>query len=149
MVCSCPDGDRQRDASRISKKLYVCKHGKAALDSVIDTATQDKSNAERKQRAAKAAHKGAEQHQKYIEEQRTIQNRDMPGERERIEYGLSKRSDRDIVNLIKGASKTVEGLEALTKIFPKEVMPTKRTVICGRCEKEYDPQVSGDDICRE
>ena len=135
--------------SRISKKLYVCKHGKAALDSVIDTATQDKSNAERKQRAPKAAHKGAEQHQKYLEEQRTIQNRDMPGERERIEYGLSKRSDRDIVNLIKGASKTVEGLEALTKIFPKEVMPTKRTVICGRCEKEYDPQVSGDNVCRE
>ena len=105
--------------SRISKKLYVCKHGKAALDSVIDTATQDKSNAERKQRAAKAAHKGAEQHQKYLEEQRTIQNRDMPGERERIEYGLSKRSDRDIVNLIKGASKTVEGLEALKKNIPK------------------------------
>ena len=45
--------------SRISKKLYVCKHGKAALDSVIDTATQDKSNAERK-RAGKAA-KEAEQ----------------------------------------------------------------------------------------
>ena len=103
--------------SRISKKLYVCKHGKAALDSVIDTATQDKSNAERK-RAVKAA-KEAEQHQKYIEEQRTIQNRDMPGERERIEYGLSKRSDRDIVNLIKGASKTVEGLEALKKNIPK------------------------------
>ena len=28
-------------------------------------------------------------------------------------------------------------------------MPTKRTVICGRCEKEYDPQVSGDNVCRE
>jgi len=71
VVCSCPDGDRQRDASRISKKLYVCKHGKAALDSVIDTARR--------------------------------------------------------------ISQT------------KEVMPAKCTFICGRCEKEYDPQVSGDD----
>ena len=103
--------------SRISKKLYVCKHGKAALDSVIDTATQDKSNAERK-RAVKAA-KEAEQHQKYLEEQRTIQNRDMPGERERIEYGLSKRSDRIIVILTKVPSKTLEGLKALKKNIPK------------------------------
>ena len=73
----------------------------------------------------------------------------MPGERERIEYGLSKRSNDDIVKLVKGASKTVEGLEALTKIFPKELMPAKRTVVCGRCEKEYDPQVPGDNVCRE
>ena len=109
---------------------------------------QERLNAERKKLAAKAA-KEAEKRQKYLEEQRTVQNRDMPGERERIEYGLSKRSNDDIVKLVKGASKTVEGLEALTQIFPKELMPAKRTVVCGRCEKEYDPQVPGDNVCRE
>ena len=40
VICSCPDGDSQRAASRTSNRRYVCKHAKAALDSVIDNTSQ-------------------------------------------------------------------------------------------------------------
>lgn len=148
VVCSCPDGDRQRDATRSSNKLYVCKHAKAALDSVLDTSAVAKLKEERKLAAVEAAKKADERRQ-FLNEQLQLQNRDMPGERERIQCGLSKRKDEDIVRLLKEASITCDGLKALTKIFPKEVMPPKSTTICGRCKKEYDPQIPGDNVCRE
>ncbi|KAL3803614.1 hypothetical protein ACHAWO_008864 [Cyclotella atomus] len=84
-----------------------------------------------------------------MSEQRDLQDREMPGERERILYGLSKRTDSDIARLVKNAADTLEGLRALTKIFPEESMPAKKAVICGRCKKECDPWIPSDDVCRE
>lgn len=148
VVCSCPDGDRQQIVSRSSNKLYVCKHARASLESVLDTAATAQIKA-KQEAAAAEGRKKAEQHEKFLEEQRGLQESEMPGERERIEYGLSKRSDADIAKLVKNASETVEGLKALTKIFPEDVLPSKKTVVCGRCKQEYDPQIPSDNVCRE
>lgn len=148
VVCSCPDGDRQQLESRSSNELYVCKHGKAALDSVLDATASAKIKANKEAAVAEARLK-AEERKKYLIEQRQLQDREMPGERERIHYGLSKRSDEDIAKLVKKAAMTMGGLKALTKIFPEEVMPPKQTIRCGRCDQEYDPQIPSDRVCRE
>lgn len=146
--CSCPDGERQHASSQATQRLYVCKHAKSSLDSVLDPSAIAELTIKAEEAAAKAKAE-AERRATCEKEQRTLQDRDMPGERERIEYGLSKRSDAAIVSMIKEATKTAEGLEALTKVFPKEVMPPKKAVKCGRCGKEYDPQVASDTVCRE
>jgi hypothetical protein len=148
VVCSCPDGARQELISRKSRELlYVCKHAKAALDSVLDDAANDKK--ENREAAVAQNKKEAEKRKKFLLDQHQMQDREMPGERERINYGLSKWSDADIANVVKQSALTVEGLRALSTIFPNEIMPCQKSVVCGRCGEEYDPQIPSDSICRE
>mmetsp|Transcript_43105 Transcript_43105/g.84703 ORF Transcript_43105/g.84703 Transcript_43105/m.84703 type:complete len:305 (+) Transcript_43105:111-1025(+) len=147
VTCSCPDGARQRVTSNDSGKLYVCKHAKSALDSAIDASAAENVQSQKKARAAEASRKRADR-TAYLENQREQQEKKLPGERDRIEHGLSKRSTDEIMNFLKESIATVDGLEALTKVFPVEKMPVKKTTKCGRCKKEYDPSISSDQVCR-
>jgi len=146
-TCSCPDGARQRVESINSGKVYVCKHAEAALDSVLDSAAANEIESQRKARAAEAT-VVKNYHVAYQETQRKEQDAKFPGERKRIEHGLSKRSADEIMTLLKESVTTVDGLEALAKLFPKETMPAKTTTRCGRCKKEYDHNIPSDQICR-
>lgn len=149
VTCSCPDGSRQREQNCIQPgKLYVCKHAKAALDSVIDTDTEKVLKELKAAKIAEHEKKRADRIE-YLKRQRSEQDERLPGERERIEYGLGKRSDSEIVTMVKAGLNTVDGLEALSKLFPVEVLPPKKSLKCGRCKKNYDPQVKSDLICRE
>ena len=142
VICSCPDGVRQQESnSRSIDKLYVCKHAKAVLDTVCDPeATKDLVDNKKVKIAEYNKHQ-AEQ-AKYLSVQRVKQDEQLPGERERIVYGLSKRSDEEIIGLIKRGIHTVSGIEALGKLFPVSVMPHKKTIQCGRCKKDTIPSTS-------
>mmetsp|Transcript_36823 Transcript_36823/g.66210 ORF Transcript_36823/g.66210 Transcript_36823/m.66210 type:complete len:303 (-) Transcript_36823:195-1103(-) len=149
VLCSCPDGVRQNEQNTTSiDTLYVCKHAKAALDSVCDPEAK-KVIGEKKEVMVQKQKELQAERVKYRIAQSVEQDERLPGERERILYGLSKRSDAEIAKLVKDSTTTVEGLEALGKLFPTSVMPPKKSVRCGRCEKEYDPQLKSDLICRE
>ena len=50
--------------------------------------------------------------------QRVKQDKQLPGERERIVYGFSKGSDEEITGLIKRGIHTVSGIEALGLTHP-------------------------------
>ena len=147
VVCSCPDGSRQLDCSD-SDTLYVCKHAKSALDSVCDPKATKSLQQTRKDKIARYKEEKA-QREEYLMDQRREQDKLFPGERERIDHGLSKRTDKEIAKLVKQSVQTVEGLEALVKLFPPSVMPAKKSIVCGRCKQVYDPQVQSDLICRE
>mmetsp|Transcript_20682 Transcript_20682/g.44925 ORF Transcript_20682/g.44925 Transcript_20682/m.44925 type:complete len:304 (+) Transcript_20682:32-943(+) len=145
--CTCPDGDRQSLLSLQTKRLYVCKHAKAALDSVIDPSAEKAQHTRRQEQMEQAgivrARRAAEE--KRIEEE---QERDFPGERKRIEYGLEKLSGEEVVRILKNQAKTVEGLKALVQVFKADVMPSRKEEQCGRCNKKYDPQIPADRICQ-
>jgi len=147
VLCSCPDGVRQHESSS-AERLYVCKHAKSALDSVCD---REAAKSLQVKKAAMIAKHEEERKRRvaYLEEQRSEQEKILPNERARIEYGLSKYSDGEIVKMVKEAANSVEGLQALVKIFPSTVMPAKKSIKCGRCKKIYDPQIKSDLICRE
>lgn len=149
VICSCPDGVRQHENTLCSPdRLYVCKHAKSALDSVCDPEAGKSTQANKV--AMVAEHKEKQKiRAEYLESQHLEQEKVLPNERARIEYGLSKRSDEEIVKMVKEASKTVEGLQALVKIFPHTEMPARKSIQCGRCKQVYDPQVKSDLICRE
>lgn len=145
--CTCPDGARQSLLSLQTKRLYVCKHAKAALDSVIDPGAEKALHARRQEQIEQAKitrAKRAEEEKRIKEEQ----ERDLPGERKRIEYGLEKLTGEEIVAILKNQAKTVEGLKALAQVFTSDVMPTRKEEQCGRCNETYDPQIPADRICR-
>jgi len=105
--CSCPNYEEQDLSTTNSgwRTLYVCKHLKAALDSVCD---------------GKA---GTSTDRKPAEKKRKQQD----SERERLEYGFSKRSNDEIVALMKQGMDSTDGMEALVRLFPADVMPPKQT----------------------
>ena len=149
VVCSCPDGSHQNATNEsISDKLRVCKHAKSALDSACDP--EATKSLEETKMVRIAEHKARQaDHLEYLKTQRTEQEQKFPGESERIEHGLLKRSDAEIAKLVKEGTKTVSGLEALVELFPPSIMPAKKSIACGRCKKSHDPQVKSDLICRE
>jgi hypothetical protein len=149
VICSCPDSAGQNERNTMSiDTLYVCKHAKAALDSVCDPEAT-KNIVEIKEAKIQEQKVHQAERANYLRVQRVKQDERLPGERERIQYGLSKRSDAEIAKIVKKGAATVKGLEALGKLFPASIMPPKKVIRCGRCEKEYDPQVKSDLICRE
>ena len=149
VICSCPDGMRQHESNlRSLDRLYVCKHGVAALNSVCDPEAAKTIGANKATMVAEYKEK-AKRQAEYLNDQRAEQEKQHPGERARIEYGLSKRSDAEIVKMVKDAAKTVDGLQSLVNIFPPTKMPAKQSIKCGRCKKTYDPRVKSDLICRE
>jgi hypothetical protein len=74
---------------------------------------------------------------------REEQEKELPGEKERIMYGLSVLSAEDIKKLILDAITTTEGLRACATIFTPKLLPSKQIITCTRCRKEWDPQYSG------
>lgn len=118
--CSCPDGDRQASSTFSSKfeKLYVCKHAAAALESVLD---MDAARSLVERAAAREAEhkKRLAKREKFLTDQRKAQDRKLPGVRERIMHGMSKKTDAEIIALVKESLNTVIGLAALSEIFFK------------------------------
>ena len=76
------------------------------------------------------------------------QDRQMPGERARVEYGLEALSHEDIQRQLQASCKTVQGLRALTVIFPESVMPAPQSKYCVRCHKNYDERYPDQKVCR-
>lgn len=145
--CSCPDGLRQHVANLQDGGTRVCKHGAAALNSVIDAAasarlqeTKDAAIVEQQQKARKDVIK--------LEEQRQTQDSLLPGERERLEHGLTSRQPADIVAILLNKIESVEGLRAAAELFSREDMPPPVRRRCRRCRKTYDPQIPTQRICR-
>ena len=53
------------------------------------------------------------------------------------------------MTLLQERMDTTDGLQALTQLFPPDILPPKQTQWCPRCEKEYDPQIPADNLCRK
>ncbi len=134
--CSCPDGNRQRLLSLKRKQHYVCKHAFAALNTVLD------------QKAEKIFESEHLQWKEKLKAEKDRQNVEFPGERERIEHGLSKTSGEELIKILNRRIETTDGLKALMALLPNSVFPPKKSETCGRCNKEYDPQYISDTICR-
>jgi len=120
--CTCPSFEEQDLATTDSgwRVLYVCKHLKAALDSVCD------QNADQTKRAKEAA---TEKPKKKKKRETTGNNNDDDDDahsetRQRLEHGLSKRTDSEIVKLLKERmQESEEGLQAVAQVFPPHMMP--------------------------
>jgi hypothetical protein len=147
VTCSCPDGKRQAAVSLKESKIVVCKHAASALESVLDDGAQSRyeSNLARikQERQEVVSLKRQEEEQAKQE-----QDRQMPGERARIEYGLKALSRDEIHRQLEASCKTVEGLRALTTIFPESIVPVPQTKYCVRCKKNYDGRYSEQKVCR-
>ena len=128
--CTCPSFEDQDLATTDSgwRVLYVCKHLKAALDSVCDDNASGDNGSSQKVAAQQDGDVNS-------------------SERARLEHGLSKRSNDEIVQLIHERIKTKDGLKGLAMLFPPSVMPEQQTKHCSRCGKDYDPQIPSDQIC--
>lgn len=147
VTCSCPDGQRQRVSSLSSRKLVVCKHAKAALDSVLDEGARIDIMSQKQQRATEASQL-VEQKENERKAQLKAQDEQLPGERQRIQHGLEKLGAEAVFEILKTRVETLDGLKALVQVFPTEIMPPKVSERCGRCQKDYDPQISSDRRCR-
>ena len=91
----------------------VCKHGNAALESVLDPEALKASKillaAQRKEADTKAA-----KLRQQVQEVRSLQESELPGERDRIDHGLAQMSPQDIVaRLIAAARVSVDNLRHL------------------------------------
>ena len=86
--------------------------------------------------------------QKYEHEQRQQQKEMMPGERERIEYGLENLNAKEVIKALKEKVKSVEGLKAVAAVFSNDVMPLPQMKHCVRCNKDYDDQFPEQCVCR-
>lgn len=152
--CSCPDGEKQLLASSTGGKLYVCKHGAAALRTVQDPAVTAVEAAEAKIRDQQAAKEAA----KLAAERATLaaklvaehvkQEEQMPGERARIEYGLTKREAGDVVKLLLSGLRTVDGLRAAATLFPPSAFPPPSIRHCRRCGADYDLNIPAQLACQ-
>lgn len=148
VTCSCPDGERQAAASLTQNKIVVCKHGAAALESVLDEEAAERHGDDmlllRQERATEAERRRQEEERAAQEQERV-----MPGERARIEYGLSGAlSDQEIKKCLNDACKSVEGLRALAVVFPESCVPVPQTKYCVRCKEHYDERFQEQKVCR-
>lgn len=143
VVCSCPDGERQNVASMERTRIVVCKHAAAALQSVLDPTAGEKEKITQEEFKAKE-----QERQSVLVAVIDEQERLMPGERERISYGLDALTPAELKNLLKKSLDMVAGLRELVKIFPESVMPVPNTKNCVRCHKAYDERYASQRICR-
>ena len=148
--CTCPSGAEQhmRNETREREVINVCKHAKSALDSVLDISALD--GLEDRKQAAEAQNliddEHLKEHQKAVKQQ---QEKELPGERTRIGYGLHKLTAKEVVEILEKKLETVAGLHDLTQVFPVDVMPQKKNEQCARCNNIYDPQIRSDRMmCR-
>jgi hypothetical protein len=158
VACSCPDGERQKAASLESGNIIVCKHGAAALQSVIDKDAVATLKREAKRRAKlrrtefdvrKARQKEEEEAQRQAQETECqAQEAEMPGERARLEYGIDALGSEQVIELIKKCMGTVEGLRTVATLFPESIMPIPNTKYCVRCKKTYDDRFLSQRLCQ-
>lgn len=134
--CSCPSGQEQLASNEEEGRIFVCKHAESALTSVFDLGAREAIEVLRKTHAEEEA------------TQRKVWEDELPGERERIEHGLTKLSAEKIFELLKKTMKTVDGLRALVCVFPSDIMPPKKELTCGRCTMQYDPQFVSSRSCK-
>ena len=141
--CSCPDGVRQLLLSKTGGKLYVCKHGAAALASVLDPAVKA-----HEAEAAKLLERQLAAAQAAAAAERVKQDAQMPGERARIQHALTNRSAEDVVKLFRSRITTLDGLRAAAALFPADVFPPPSMRHCRRCGKDYDSNIPTQLVCQ-
>lgn len=134
--CSCPSGRDQCLAP-----LSVCKHGRHALASVLDPAAEAELS-------SKISRRKNEQKAMPEISTRRAEEKELAGERKRIENGLAKLSPAAIVAALQQAIKTADGLRAASRLFSPDVMPAKNTRHCVRCDRQYDLGFAEDLVCR-
>lgn len=138
--CSCPDGARRYVVALERGTLVLCKHAYAALETVVDTEAEKQLVVTiRERKELKAAEEAKAKKQ---------QGEEMPGERERLEYGMSKMSSSQIIAILRKAIGSVDGLQNVGAIFTRNVMPPKQAKHCARCKEDYGPQFVEDNVCR-
>lgn len=142
-TCTCPDGARQALATETLGKLYVCKHGAAALNSVLDPAVKAEEATQEATQRQLAAQQAAT-----LAAERVKQDAEMPGERARIEQGLTKRKAKEVVAPLFARLRTLEGLRAAVAFFPPEFLPPPSTQHCRRCGMDYDVNIPSQLVCR-
>lgn len=119
----------------------------AALASVIDEEAVAGYSAQKRlllQRRQQAQNLERQADDRAREEQERL----LPGSRARIENGLNAMTAAELKKHLEAASKTVEGLRALTTIFPVSAMPEPQQQHCVRCQTTYDPGYPSQRICR-
>ena len=152
--CSCPDGAKQRVATAAAGKLFVCKHGAAALSTVQDPAVRAEEAKQAQLQAQLQAKQAQLQAQLRAKEaaklaaERATQDKEMPGERERVEYGLKQRDAAAVVELLLAQLRTVDGLRAAATLFPPAVFPPAAIRHCRRCGKDYDLNIAAQRVCQ-
>ncbi len=137
--CSCPDGVRQKILSLQHGEMIVCKHGAAALKSVEDPDAIVAAAAQAKRQKTEQDEQRRLQKTKQ-DEQRRLQDAQLPGERERIDYGLKHLSAEAVVKHLTSIAHSVDGLRQLAALFPESVMPKPSVMHCLRCDTDYDPR---------
>jgi hypothetical protein len=148
VICKCLDGERQNIATLESGKLIVCKHGAAALESVLDKAEAAKSlKREPKRRKTENLIRNARLKEEE-ESQCQAQEVEMPGERARLEYGIDALGSEQVVALIKKSMGTLEGLRTVATLFPDAIMPAPNTKYCVRCKNIYDDRFLSQRLCQ-
>lgn len=141
VVCSCPDGDHQAQATRLTGQLRVCKHGYACLQTVIDTEESDRHDAAEAEVAKAKAAAEAEVLKAQAAADAEVckaQEETMSGERARVDHVLTTLTADNMKDTLLKAVKTVDGLRLLASLFPAAQYPAKTSVVCLRCHKTYD-----------
>jgi hypothetical protein len=114
----------------------VCKHAHAALSSVLDMELE-RNEAKRAPKTTGDRYAGF-----------ATLDLALPGERTRLEHGLTSSTAEEVLAMIRTRLGTVDGLRAAAQLFPPSLMPTKIVRYCQRCEKEWDPQFPAQSRCR-
>ncbi len=119
--CSCPDGERQQSSSNQFGRVHVCKHGEAALMSVLDKEAEKRKLEESQKRA------------RIAESIKMEQERVLPGERARIEKILKMMTAQEIEqHLRKALQSSCESLKVLGALFPAEECTAS---YCFKCKQ--------------
>lgn len=135
--CSCPDFAQRANFAGAAGWRGLCKHASASLLQVVDAAAE--------QRRAALECECAQRHARVRRQQADA----LPGERERLEYGLSKMSASDVLAALREhMASSVDGLRDVARVLPPSVLPSQATATCRRCGKAVDPGYTSDLVCR-
>lgn len=145
--CSCPDGARQKIVSLRDDEIVVCKHGAAALESVEDPDAIVAAEAQAKRHKTEAAAR-AQKVKEERDEQRRLQDAQLPGERERIDHGLKHLSPLAVMKHLSLVAHSVDGLRQRATLFPESVMPKPSVIHCMRCDMDFDPKYCSKLSCK-
>ena len=135
--CSCPNFDDQDLATEETgwRILFVCKHLKAALDSVCDNQEKSKPCAAKKNKAKPNQQAAIASTQ----DDNDDDDKEKDDERTRIEQGLSQLSNQQVLDLLRQRLSTEDGLMALSLLFPPDVLPPQPSRAGRRIKRKLPP----------
>ncbi|KAJ1461797.1 hypothetical protein M885DRAFT_611406 [Pelagophyceae sp. CCMP2097] len=132
VAADCHDGQRTAWTPDDRIAPHRCRHVVTALRSAVDP-DGEAANARVLDAVARAD-----------TETRARQERELPGERARVEHALKHFSPAEVVKAISRRLQTFEGLALAAELFA-DLPPPRVRLRCLRCENKYDPALRGDD----